>query len=165
VEKPLWAPWRMEFIDAPKPTGCVFCELPARDPSEDRSTLVAHRSAHSFTLLNRFPYNSGHVMVIPRQHTADLAALPPAEFADLHDELKRALAALAAVYSPEGFNIGMNLGKVAGAGIADHLHYHLVPRWGGDTNFMPLLAETKVLIEHLEATWERVRRGFHGLGR
>ncbi len=160
MEKPLWAPWRMEYIDAPQPEGCPFCELPARDASEDRQTLVVHRSARSFTLLNRHPYNSGHVMVIPRQHTADLAALSPEAWADLNDELKRAIAALKLAYSPEGFNVGMNLGKVAGAGIADHLHYHLVPRWGGDTNFMPVLADTKVMIETLDASWARIRAGF-----
>ncbi len=163
MEKPLWAPWRMEFIEAPKPAGCIFCDFPAQEGAEaDRRNLIVHRTAHSFSILNRFPYNNGHLLVIPRMHTASLEALPPEAFADLHEELRRALGVLRAVYRPEGFNVGMNLGKVAGAGIADHLHYHLVPRWGGDTNFMPVVAETKVIIEHLETAWERIRRGFGG---
>jgi ATP adenylyltransferase len=161
VEQPLWAPWRMEFIDAPKPSGCIFCEFPAAEgDAADRRNLLAHRSARSFTLLNRFPYNSGHVMVIPRAHVAELEALAPEDFADLHAELRRAVAVLRKVYRPEGMNVGMNLGRVAGAGIADHLHYHLVPRWGGDTNFMPVLADTKVMIEHLGESWRRIRDGF-----
>ena len=161
MERPLWAPWRMEFIDAPKPAGCIFCSFPSEEgEAADRRNLVAHRSARSFTLLNRFPYNSGHVMVIPRAHVAELEALDPEDFADLHGELRRAAAVLRRVYRPEGMNVGMNLGRVAGAGIADHLHYHLVPRWGGDTNFMPVLADTKVMIEHLDEAWARLRAGF-----
>jgi len=161
VEKPLWAPWRMEFIDAPKPAGCIFCELPAAEgEEEDRRSLVAHRSARSFTLLNKFPYNNGHVLVIPRAHVSALEELTPGDFADLHDELRRAVAVIREVYRAEGMNVGMNLGKVAGAGIADHLHYHVVPRWGGDTNFMPVLADTKVMIEHLDQSWQKIRQGF-----
>ena len=161
MEKPLWAPWRIEFIAAPKPDGCIFCDLPAQEGEEsDRRNLVAHRSPSSFTLLNRFPYNAGHVMVVPRAHVAALEDLPAADFADLHEELRRAVAALREAYRPEGFNLGMNLGTVAGAGITDHLHYHVVPRWGGDTSFMPVLSDTKVMVEHLEATWERIRAGF-----
>jgi ATP adenylyltransferase len=161
MQKPLWAPWRMEFIDAPKKEGCIFCQFPAEQGEEaDRRNLVVHRSARSFTILNRFPYNSGHAMVIPRAHVASLDALSPEDYADLGDELRRAVRVIGAVYRPEGFNVGMNLGKVAGAGIADHLHHHVVPRWGGDTNFMPVLADTKVIVEHLEAAWERLRRAF-----
>jgi len=163
VEKPLWAPWRMEFIEAPKPAGCIFCDFPAQEGSEaDRRNLIVHRTAHSFAILNRFPYNNGHLLVIPRMHTASLEALPPEAFADLHEELRRALGVLRAVYRPEGFNVGMNLGKVAGAGIADHLHYHLVPRWNGDTNFMPVLGDTKVMIELLDGSWDRIHQGFCG---
>ena len=165
MEQPLWAPWRMEFIDSPQPAGCIFCEFPlAAGDAADRKNLVAHRSRRSFTLLNRFPYNSGHVMVIPRAHAAALEHLSAEDFADLHDELRRAVIVLRTVYRPDGFNIGMNLGKVAGAGIADHLHYHVVPRWGGDTNFMPILAATKVLPEHLETAWDRIRAGFQAEG-
>ena len=158
MEKPLWAPWRMEFIGAPKPEGCIFCDFPAADA--DRENLLAHRSARSFTLLNRFPYNSGHVMVIPRAHVSSLEALAPDDFLDLHAELRRAVEVIRDVYRPEGMNVGMNLGRIAGAGIADHLHYHVVPRWGGDTNFMPVLADTRVMVEHLDAAWARISEGF-----
>jgi ATP adenylyltransferase len=151
----------MEFIEAARPDGCIFCAFPAEEGEEaDRRNLVAHRSARSFTLLNRFPYNSGHVMVIPRAHAASLEALGPEDFADLHEELRRAVEVLRDAYRPEGMNVGMNLGRVAGAGIADHLHYHVVPRWGGDTNFMPVLADTKVMVEHLEASWRKIAAGF-----
>jgi ATP adenylyltransferase len=160
VEKPLWAPWRMEYIDSPKPSGCIFCDFPAADPIHDQENLLVHRREHAFTTLNRFPYNSGHVMVIPRAHVADFGALAPDAFRDLHEELKLAVAVLRDVYHPEGFNVGMNLGRTAGAGIADHMHYHIVPRWNGDTNFMPVLADTKVLVEHLHESWRRLRAGF-----
>lgn len=161
MQKPLWAPWRISFIDAPKPEGCIFCLFPAETGDEaDRRNLVAHRSPRSFTILNRYPYNSGHVMVVPRVHAARLDDLAQEDFADLQDELRRALAVLRGVYRPDGFNVGMNLGVVAGAGIADHLHWHVVPRWDGDTSFMPVLSDIKVIVEHLEASWERIRAGF-----
>jgi ATP adenylyltransferase len=161
VEKPLWAPWRMEFIEAEKPEGCIFCLFPAREgEAADRENLIVHRTARAFTILNRFPYNNGHVMVVPRAHVARLEDLDPEDFADLQSELRRAIGVVRAAYRPEGMNVGMNLGKVAGAGIADHLHWHVVPRWGGDTNFMPVLADTKVMIESLDASWTRIRAGF-----
>ena len=161
MERPLWAPWRMEFIDAPKPDGCIFCDFPAQTGEDaDRGNLIAHRSARSFTILNRFPYNSGHVMVVPRAHVSALEDLSGEDLADLQAELLRAVQVIRAVYRPEGMNVGMNLGRVAGAGIADHLHWHIVPRWGGDTNFMPVLADTKVMVEHLDGAWEKLRRGF-----
>jgi ATP adenylyltransferase len=150
----------MEYIAGEKPPGCIFCQFPAAPESDDRANLVVHRSAHSFTCLNRYPYNSGHVMVIPRAHVSDLAALSREAWIDLQDELRRAVAVVQAVYRPEGMNVGMNLGKVAGAGIADHLHYHVVPRWGGDTNFMPVLADTRVMVEHLDQSWAKLRDGF-----
>jgi ATP adenylyltransferase len=151
----------MEFIDAPKPDGCIFCDFPAEEgEAADRRNLVVQRSPMSFTILNRFPYNSGHVMVVPRAHLSRMEDLRPESFADLHEQLRRTIQVLREVYRPEGFNVGMNLGRVAGAGIVDHLHYHVVPRWGGDTNFMPVLADTKVMVEHLEAAWERIRQGF-----
>jgi len=159
--KQLWAPWRLEAIKtdpAVEHGGCIFCLFPAEQGSDaDRKNLVLARSAHSFVILNRFPYNNGHLMVVPRRHTAEFTALPPAELIDLHQLLQRSVAVVTEGYQPGGFNIGMNVGKVAGAGIADHLHYHLVPRWHGDTNFMPLLSETKVLVEHLVASYERLR--------
>jgi len=160
LERPLWAPWRIEYILAPKPDGCIFCEFPAAPTSEDRANLVVHRSAHSFTCLNRYPYNSGHLMVIPRAHVTDLSDLSPEGFEDLQDELRRAVAVVSGAYRPEGLNVGMNLGRAAGAGIDDHLHWHVVPRWVGDNNFMPVLADQRVVVEALDAAWQRLRAGF-----
>ncbi|MBI5070701.1 MAG: HIT domain-containing protein [Deltaproteobacteria bacterium] len=164
MEKPLWAPWRMEFIRAAKPAGgCIFCDLPAEVGDEaDRRNLVVHRSAHAFTILNRYPYNSGHLMVVPRSHVCDLEALPAGPLHDLSEELARAVEVVKRVYRPEGLNLGMNLGKVAGAGIADHLHWHVVPRWNGDTNFMPVIADLRVVPEALDEAWARLRAGFQG---
>jgi ATP adenylyltransferase len=157
----LWAPWRMEFLDAKKPAGCIFCLFPAETgEAADRRNLIVARSPHSFVILNRYPYNNGHLMVIPRRHTAEFTSLSDEELDDLHRLLRRAVDRLKAAYHPEGFNLGMNLGASAGAGIADHLHYHVVPRWGGDTNFMPVLGATKVMVEHLDQTWERLHALF-----
>lgn len=164
MEKPLWAPWRMEFIRSEKPKGCIFCEFPAAPEGNDRANLVVHRSAQSFTCLNRYPYNSGHVMVIPRAHVGELGALPPDDWADLQEELRRAVAAVTRAYAPDGLNVGMNLGRAAGAGITDHLHWHVVPRWVGDNNFMPVLADQRVMVEALDAAWERLHAGFARLG-
>jgi ATP adenylyltransferase len=151
----------MEFIQAEKPAGCIFCTFPAEEGEEaDRRNLIVHRSPLSFTILNRFPYNNGHVMVVPRAHVSRLEDLGAEAFADLQAELRRAVGVVRAAYRPEGMNVGMNLGKVAGAGIEDHLHWHVVPRWAGDTNFMPVLSGTKVMVEHLDASWARLREGF-----
>ena len=160
MERPLWAPWRLEFINSEKPAGCIFCQFPAAPPEDDRKNLVVHRTPDAFVILNRFPYNSGHLMVVPRQHGADLDALPPEAWAGLQELLRRTAAVLKAVYRPEGLNLGMNLGRAGGAGIVDHLHWHLVPRWVGDNNFMPVLADVRVMVDHLDGTWEKVRAGF-----
>ena len=160
MEQPLWAPWRMEFIRSEKPKGCIFCDFPAAPEAEDRKNLIVHRSPHAFVILNRFPYNSGHLMVVPRLHGADLDALPPEAWAGLQALLRETAAVLRTTYRPEGINLGMNLGRAGGAGIVDHLHWHLVPRWIGDNNFMPVLADTRVMVEHLDTTWEKVRAGF-----
>jgi ATP adenylyltransferase len=157
----LWAPWRLEYILSEKPDTCIFCDFPAATGEEnDRKNLIVHRGPRSFTILNRYPYNSGHVMVIPRHHVDELEALSPQEFADLHEELRLAARVVRKVYRPEGMNVGMNLGRIAGAGIDEHLHYHVVPRWGGDTNFMPVLADTRVMVEHLDGAWQKIRAGF-----
>lgn len=165
MDRPLWAPWRIEYIRSEKPKGCIFCEFPAAPPEDDRKNLVVHRTARSFTCLNRFPYNSGHLMVIPLRHTADLGALEPADWADLQDELRRAAAVVRATYQPEGLNVGMNLGRIAGAGIDEHLHWHVVPRWAGDNNFMPVLADTRVVVEALDEAWQRLHDGFAAAAR
>jgi ATP adenylyltransferase len=151
----LWAPWRMDFISGEKPQGCIFCAFPAEDA--DRQNLIVGRTEHSFAILNRYPYNNGHLMVIPREHAADLSALEPAVFSDLHQLLKISVELVREAYRPEGMNVGMNLGKCAGAGIADHLHYHVVPRWMGDTNFMPVMGETKVMVEHLTQSFDKLQ--------
>jgi ATP adenylyltransferase len=152
----------MEFIRSAKPTGCIFCDFSAAPETKDRENLVVHRSELAFTCLNRFPYNSGHVMVIPHAHVAELSALAPDAWADLQAELRRAVEVVREVYRPEGMNVGMNLGRPAGAGIADHLHWHVVPRWTGDNNFMPVLADQRVVVEALDAAWERLHAGFAG---
>jgi len=160
----LWAPWRGEFISHKALEGCIFCQFPAEEGEEaDRRNLILGRSKHSFAILNKYPYNNGHLMVIPRRHIAELPAVPADELADLNQLLQRSVAILGRVYLPAGMNIGMNLGRVAGAGIADHLHWHVVPRWAGDTNFMPVIAETKVMIEHLMQSYDKLRPEFQKL--
>jgi ATP adenylyltransferase len=145
----------MELIDRDQPPGCIFCDLPKS--SNDRENLVLGRTARTFAILNRFPYNNGHLMVVPRTHTAELDGLPAEENQELNEMLRVSVRLVKKAYEPQGYNIGMNLGRVAGAGIADHLHWHVVPRWGGDTNFMPVLGDTKVMIEHLSASWDKLR--------
>ena len=157
----LWAPWRMTYVGGPKAGGCIFCEQPARE--DQRAALVLASTEHSVLMLNRFPYANGHVMVAPRRHTADLARLPGDEFVELSLTLRRAIGLLQAAFGPDGMNVGLNLGQAAGAGIADHLHWHIVPRWVGDTNYMPLIGEVRVIPEHLEALYDRLRPSFAAL--
>jgi ATP adenylyltransferase len=156
--QPLWAPWRIAYVGAPKPPGCLFCNVP-HDP-DPRSSLVLSVTPTTLVMLNRFPYGNGHVMVAPRAHTADLDGLTAAQSSDVTEAVRLAVRVLQRVFSPEGMNIGMNLGPAAGAGIADHLHWHIVPRWVGDTNFMPLIGEVRVIPEHLHATYDRLRPHF-----
>jgi len=157
----LWAPWRREFIDAPREEGCIFCRFLAETgPEADRKNLILWRSAKSFAILNRYPYNNGHLMVVPQRHTADYAGLGPEELDDLQRLLQVSLRIVGEVYRPAGSNLGMNLGHDAGAGIEGHLHWHLVPRWRGDTNFMPVVAGTKVMIETLGQTWDALHPRF-----
>lgn len=148
----LYAPWRMAYIEQPeKPksaTGCVFCDAAAS--ADDVQNLIVHRGTSAFVILNKFPYNNGHLMVVPYRHTANLSELDDAAFLELLTLAKTAQAALLKAMHPEGFNLGMNLGVAAGAGIADHLHLHVVPRWNGDTNFMPVLTDVKVMPDALE---------------
>ena len=152
----LWAPWRMELVSKGETTpGCIFCELPLR--RDDRENLVLGRTARTFAMLNKYPYNNGHLMVIPRMHLSDVHALAEADYQELSEMLRVALRLVGRAYAPQGANLGMNLGRAAGAGIADHLHWHVVPRWSGDTNFMPVLTDSKVMLEHLHASWDRLR--------
>jgi ATP adenylyltransferase len=159
----LWAPWRMEFIKGPRPQGCFFCEAAAANPAEDPDHLVLARGPLALALLNRYPYNSGHLMVAPRAHLADLEKLPTATANELMLLTQRALRVVREVMSPQGFNLGINAGKIAGAGVADHVHQHVVPRWDGDTNFMPVVAQTKIVNESLTTTYRELRAGFDRL--
>lgn len=154
----LWSPWRARYIasgvDAQR-EGCVFC-LIASDPGHDESNFVLHRAQHSFVILNLYPYITGHLMIVPYLHTSEFSSLQKEISDELMDLSKRAQAVLQAVYSPSGFNLGMNLGTAAGAGIADHLHIHLLPRWSGDTNFMTTVAQARVIPEDLASTYARL---------
>jgi len=159
----LWSPWRMEYIrrgEGGDGGGCLFCDLPAAGRDRDEANHLLARGQVSFVLLNAFPYNPGHLMVAPYRHVGDFEELTAEELAELMAFAGRAIGALREESGPHGFNLGMNLGQVAGAGIADHLHLHLVPRWGGDTNFMPVVGQTKVLPELLAETDRRLRRHF-----
>ena len=157
MTKPLWAPWRLEYIQrAHEDGGCVFCREAAGELSAEESLLI-HGDGTGLAILNKFPYSSGHLMVAPVRHVGSLPDLSENEVIELHRLAVAGMDALARVYGPDGFNLGWNLGHVAGAGIVDHVHMHVVPRWSGDTNFMPVLAEVKVLPEHLLATRDRLR--------
>jgi ATP adenylyltransferase len=151
----LWAPWRMAYIGVPSPDGCIFCDKPREE--NDAGNWIVCRGRLAFVILNAFPYNNGHLMVAPFRHTADIEALTPAEQAEIFRLTQLCVSLLRQAYRPEGFNIGMNLGKVAGAGVADHLHMHIVPRWNGDTNFMPVIADTRVLPDSLDNTLRKLR--------
>lgn len=159
--QPLWAPWRMAYVGAPKLPGCIFCLQPAAP--DRRAALVLAATAHASVMLNRYPYGNGHLLVAPHLHTADLSALPAAAHAELSEVLRRSIALLQDALRPDGMNVGLNLGAAAGAGFADHLHWHLVPRWNGDTNFMPVIAEVHCIPQHLEAMWERLAPAFASL--
>ena len=156
MTKPLWAPWRLEYIARADEDGdCVFCAEAAGRLPDDES-LVVRRGERCLVLLNKFPYSSGHLMAAPLRHVGEFGELDDEEALELHRLAAAGMAALGAVYAPQGYNVGWNLGRVAGAGIVDHVHLHVVPRWGGDTNFMPVLADVKVLPEHLRETRRRV---------
>ena len=161
--KPLWAPWRMDYIldenrrCAPK-ENCVFCI--GDDTDCDAERLILWRGQQAFVIMNRFPYNNGHLLVAPFRHVADLCDLNPEENREISEMICLCRNVLQEVMSPQGLNIGLNLGEAAGAGIADHLHWHLVPRWQGDTNFMPVIGETRVIPQHLATTYELLSEAF-----
>jgi len=153
MPKPLWAPWRLEYIEhADDQPACIFC-----DPEDE---LVVHRGTRVFVLLNRFPYASGHILVVPYRHLADIGELTDEEALETHRLASAAVGALAQAYRAQGYNLGWNLGRIAGAGITDHIHLHVVPRWAGDTNFMPVLADVKVLPEALLETARRLQEAW-----
>lgn len=155
----LWTPWRMEYIKgAERQAGCIFCDLPGQD--DDEATLILARGRLAFVIMNKFPYNSGHLMIAPFRHVAGYEEMTPEEHAEVSEWTARCVRVLEATMGPHGFNIGVNQGTAAGAGILDHVHCHVVPRWGGDTNFMTTVGEVKVLPEALEVTYARLAPRF-----
>ena len=159
--KQLWAPWRMEYVKSEKSDECIFCSLPKAN--EDTKNYILHRGHSAFIIMNIFPYNSAHVMVSPFRHIGCLTALNADESKEMNSLTLRAIEILRAVINPEGFNVGYNIGKAAGAGYDEHIHCHIVPRWTGDTNFMPVLGETKVHPEHLKTTYKKLLPHFKTL--
>jgi len=155
----LWTPWRYAYVaTVDKKTGCVFCDLPGA--GGDEKALIVHRAQYNFIILNAFPYTSGHVMVVPYEHVDRLNLLPEAAASEMMGLTRRLEQALSEIYEPDGVNLGMNIGKAAGAGIAGHIHMHVLPRWAGDTNFMTVVGETRLLPESLEETYRRVKGKF-----
>jgi ATP adenylyltransferase len=160
--KHLWSPWRLEYLTEPRKEGCIFCRAIAG--SDDRESLVLWRGEHAFLILNRYPYNNGHLMVVPYAHVASFEELDAATLTELMVLMNRALAALRQAMEPDGFNLGANLGHVAGAGVADHVHLHVVPRWAGDTNFMPIVGDMRVVPQTWQQTYDQVRAALEELG-
>jgi len=158
----LWTPWRNAYVTDPdaSSTGCPFCRLPGRGSAHDAESLIVHRGAETFVILNAYPYNPGHLMIVPYRHTDDYASLSAAELHEMASLSQRSVQVLRRTSGAHAFNIGLNLGGIAGAGIADHVHQHVVPRWGGDTNFMPVIGQTRVLPELLAETWSRIAPAF-----
>jgi ATP adenylyltransferase len=154
----LWAPWRIGYVMAEKPKGCVFCSKPNED--RDRDNFILYRGDYCFVIMNIFPYNNGHLMIVPYEHLAGLEDLPLATATEVMTVTQKALVAIRESLRPSGFNIGVNEGAPAGAGIVDHVHVHVVPRWLGDTNFMPVIGDTRVMPQSLESSYDLLARGF-----
>lgn len=159
--KTLFAPWRMDFILGRRERGCVFCNRIKR--RRDRADLILHRGRWNFVILNKYPYNNGHLMIVPNRHIASLAALGADESREMFSLIQRAEVVMKKALGAHGFNVGMNIGKAAGAGIEDHIHLHVVPRWMADTNFWPVIAETKSMPEHLNKTYDRLKKAWRNL--
>jgi ATP adenylyltransferase len=158
AEERLWAPWRLEYIRGPKADECIFCR--AVESDDDEGNFVVHRGELAFVMLNAYPYNNGHVMVAPYAHEPTIETLDDATDLEMVQLVKRSITALRDVYRPEGFNIGINQGAAAGAGIEEHVHQHVVPRWRGDTNFMPVIGDVRVLPQSLSDSWKELRSVF-----
>ncbi len=154
----LWAPWRIEYIIGPKEPGCIFCNRVNRN--QDREDLILFRGKRAFVIMNKYPYNNGHLMIVPYKHTSALEELDQEDVLELHQLLVFSQKNLQALMNPQGFNIGLNIGQCAGAGIKEHLHYHIVPRWNGDVNFMPVFSDTKVINEFLLETYNKLKKYF-----
>lgn len=163
MSTPLWAPWRMEYILGKGAKTCVFCDFAAHDAAHRREDLVLAVQAHALVCLNRYPFTTSHVLVVPRRHLADLGELGEEEATAFFRLLRETVARVRAAVRPDGVNVGMNLGKAAGAGIADHLHAHVVPRWSGDTNFMPVIADVRVMPEYLSEAYDKLLPHFADL--
>lgn len=157
----LWAPWRLDYILGPKPDECVFC-IPEHE-AEDRKRYILARGEHCYVIMNKFPYNNGHLLVTPYRHVSNLTELTPEESNDCMTWLRHSTEVLEKAFAPQGINIGLNLGEAAGAGIAQHMHFQMVPRWTGDASFMAVFGETSVIPEHLESTYDRLRPLFDGI--
>ena len=153
--KVLWAPWRMEYILAEKKDDCFLCDAAQEEPSEE--SLVLYRNEHAIVVMNKYPYNNGHILVAPVAHTADLSDLSEAEYHETMEMFRFSLKALEKLMEPEGFNAGLNLGKTGGAGLEEHVHFHIVPRWHGDTNYMPVISGTRVIPEAIRETYRALR--------
>lgn len=164
--KRLWAPWRMEYIlDENKHDTCLFCDISkggkkGKNKTADKKNLILYRGTHCFVMLNKYPYNSGHLMAVPYFHTSSFDGLSDEVLFELMKTVKKSVDILKEVLMPDGFNMGLNFGKVAGAGMESHMHLHIVPRWTGDTDSMPIIAETRVMPEHLKKTYEKLNRAF-----
>ncbi|OPX77016.1 MAG: HIT domain protein [Methanosaeta sp. PtaB.Bin039] len=150
----IWAPWRVEYILGEKAKGCIFCDKPKEN--RDRDNLILYRGRSHFIIMNAYPYNNGHLMVVPYKHTSALSGWSGEDRQEMMELADLGVEVLRCAMRPDGFNLGINLGQVAGAGIAEHVHLHIVPRWSGDTNFMPVLADTRVIPEHISATYDKL---------
>jgi len=161
--KNLWSPWRSNYIESIKEKqsadGCIFCAAVEKDIA-DMNNLVVHKSKNTFVMMNLYPYNNGHLMIVPKRHVGSLEQITTEESHELMDEILLVEKVLQKIYSPQGFNIGANLGRAGGAGIEDHIHFHIVPRWNGDTNFMPAIGEVKVISQDLAETKKRLVAGY-----
>ncbi|MBE0480712.1 MAG: HIT domain-containing protein [Dehalococcoidia bacterium] len=156
--KRIWAPWRVEYIRGSKEKACIFCQKPRED--DDTSNYVLFRGKSNLVMLNKYPYNPGHLMVAPYKHISSLDGLGQEELFEHFDLVRKSVRVLTEVYKPAGFNIGINMGKVAGAGVEDHIHTHIVPRWNGDTNFITVVSDVRVIPEALAATYENLKGSF-----
>ena len=159
----LWAPWRMEYVSSDNKGGCIFC--PGEDRSHDDQRLILFIGTLSIILMNKFPYINGHLLIAPLRHVSTLDVLSAEEKLDLITQVERSIGVLKTVLGPEGFNVGINMGKVAGAGVEDHIHFHIVPRWGGDTNYMTVFGEVRVIPEHIQKTYQKLLPLFNHLSR
>ncbi len=156
--KTLWAPWRIDYILSEKDDGCIFCKTSKKD--NDRENLILNREEHSFAIMNKYPYNSGHLMVVPYKHTHDIEELSEDELLSIHKQIRLSIKVLKKAFNPDGFNVGLNIGKAGGAGIDEHLHYHVIPRWVGDNNFMPVISDTRIVPQSIYETYDLLKNFF-----